>query len=82
MHEDKQPRMERSRERERPIKRFHPVYLTLLIPYAAWVWVPFYNRIDPRLFGIPFFYWWQIFGIFLTAASIYPVYLYQESRRK
>ena len=82
MYEDKPPRTERSRERERPIKRFHPVYLTLLIPYAAWVWVPFYNRIEPSLFGIPFFYWWQIFGIFLTAASIYPVYLYQESRRK
>jgi len=81
MYEDKPPRMERSRERERPIKRFHPVYLTLLIPYAAWVWVPFYNRIEPSLFGIPFFYWWQIFGIFLTAACIYPVYLYQESRK-
>ena len=46
------------------------------------MWVPFYNRIEPSLFGVPFFYWWQIFGIFLTAASIYPVYLYQESRRK
>jgi len=62
--------------------KFHPVYLCLLVPYAAWVWVPFYNRVEPSLFGIPFFYWWQIFGIFLTAASIYPVYLYQESRRK
>ena len=38
--------------------------------------------VESSLFGIPFFYWWQIFGIFLTAASIYPVYLYQESRRK
>ncbi len=51
------------------MKKFHPVYLFLLIPYAAWAWVPFYNRIEPALFGIPFFYWWQIFGIFLTAAS-------------
>ena len=81
MYEDKPPRTERSRERERPIKRFHPVYLTLLIPYAAWVWVPFYNRIEPSLFGIPFFYWWQIFGIFLTAACIYPVYRYQEGQK-
>ena len=54
----------------------------MLIPYAAWVWVPFYNRIEPSLFGIPFFYWWQIFGIFLTAACITPVYFYQEGRRK
>jgi len=41
--------------------------------------VPFYNRIEPSLFGIPFFYWWQVFGIFLTAACIYPVYLYQRA---
>jgi len=39
MFEDKPPRTKRSRERERPLKRFHPVYLTLLIPYAAWIWV-------------------------------------------
>ena len=34
------------------------------------------------LFGIPFFYWWQIFGIVLTAACILPVYLHQESARR
>ena len=61
--------------------KFHPVYLFLLIPYAAWVCVPFHNRAEPALFAIPFFYWWQIFGIFLTVASILPVYLYEERRK-
>ena len=69
------------KKRTYALKRFHPVYLFLVIPYAAWAWVPFYNRIQPELFGIPFFYWWQIFGIFLTAACIYPVYLHQERRK-
>ena len=64
------------------MRKFHPVYLLLAIPYALWVWVPFYNRINPRLAGIPFFYWWQIAGIFVTALCILPVYLVQESRRK
>ncbi len=41
------------------------------------MWVPFYNRSEPALFGIPFFYWWQIFGIFLTVGSILPVYLHR-----
>jgi hypothetical protein len=54
----------------------------LLVPYAAWVWVPFYNRVEPQLAGIPFFYWWQIAGIFLTALCILPVYLHEEGRRK
>ena len=70
MFEDKPPR-----------RRFHPVYLILLVPFAAWAWVPFYNRIEPQLFGIPFFYWWQIFGILLTSACIVPVFLHEERRR-
>ena len=37
----------------------HPVYLLLIVPFIALLWVPFYNRIEPQLFGIPFFYWYQ-----------------------
>lgn len=70
MYQDKPPR-----------RGFHPVYLFLLVPYAAWIWPPFYNRVEPQLLGIPFFYWWQIAGIFLTAISIVPVYLWQERGR-
>ena len=34
---------------DKPTRRgFHPVYLLLLVPYVALLWVPFYNRIDPR----------------------------------
>jgi len=66
---------------DKPRRKFHPVYLLLAIPYLAFAWVPFYDRIDPRLFGIPFFYWWQIAWIVLTALCILPVYRYQETRR-
>ena len=67
---------------QKPRGKFHPVYLILLIPYVAFGWVPFYNRVDPQLFGIPFFYWWQIVWIVGTALSIVPVYRYEESRNK
>ena len=63
-------------------RKFHPVYLMLLVPYVAFFWVPFYNRIEPQLLGIPFFYWWQILWVVLTAACIVPVYLHQEGRGK
>jgi hypothetical protein len=33
----------------------------------ALVWPPLYNRIEPRLFGVPFFYAWQTLWIALTA---------------
>ncbi len=61
-------------------RRFHPVYLMLLVPYVAFFCVPFYNRITPELFGIPFFYWWQILWVVLTAVCIVPVYLHQQGR--
>lgn len=44
--------------------------LLLLIPFVALLWVPFYNRIDPVLFGIPFFYWYQFVWVFLTSLII------------
>ena len=32
-------------------------YLLLILPCVVSVWVPFYNRLEPTLLGIPFFYW-------------------------
>ncbi|MGH8399731.1 MAG: DUF3311 domain-containing protein, partial [Gammaproteobacteria bacterium] len=40
----------------------------LLIPFIGILWVPFYNRIDPALFGIPFFYWFQFVWIVVSGA--------------
>jgi uncharacterized membrane protein len=70
MYEDKAPR-----------RKFSAVYLFLLIPYGAFAWVPFYNRVAPEIFGIPFFYWWQMLWIILTAVCILPVYLWQQRRQ-
>ncbi|HET6655498.1 MAG TPA: DUF3311 domain-containing protein [Gammaproteobacteria bacterium] len=44
-------------------------YLGLLIIFAGAMWVPFYNRIEPRLFGIPFFYWFQFGWVIVTAIA-------------
>ena len=58
-----------------------PLHLLLLIPYAAMMWVPSYNRIEPELAGIPFFYWYQMLWIVLGVAVMLPVY-FREERRK
>ena len=71
MYEDKPPR-----------GKFHPVYLFLVIPFACLLWVPLYNRIEPTLFGIPFFYWYQMLWTALGALCIVPVYFHEERRRK
>jgi hypothetical protein len=41
--------------------------LLLLIPFIALLWPPFYNFKSPELLGIPFFYWFQLLWIFITA---------------
>ena len=59
-------------------RRFRAIYLLLLIPYLAMLWVPYYNRVEPMLAGIPFFYWYQMLWIALGAAVLIPVYLIDE----
>jgi len=44
--------------------------LLLLIPFVALLWVPIYNRIEPTLFNIPFFYWYQFAWVILTSLII------------
>jgi hypothetical protein len=51
----------------------------LLIPFLI-VWVPFYNRIEPQLFGFPFFYWFQLGWIFVSMIITAGVYYATEAR--
>lgn len=55
--------------------RFRPaaarvvVGLLFLVIAAVALWVPLYNRAEPSLFGIPFFYWFQTVWILAAAAA-------------
>ncbi|HEY7706846.1 MAG TPA: DUF3311 domain-containing protein [Gaiellaceae bacterium] len=54
--------------------RFSPWNLLLLVPLLAVLFPGFYNSDDPRLFEIPFFYWYQLAAIALGVACTYVVY--------
>ena len=56
-------------------------YLLLLLPFAGLLWVPFYNRMEPAFFGIPFFYWYQILWIVLGSLTTGVVLAVTEDRR-
>ncbi len=43
-------------------------YLLLLVVVVVALSVPLYNRDEPRLIGIPFFYWFQFAWIAVSAA--------------
>jgi Protein of unknown function (DUF3311) len=51
-----------------------PWYGLLLVPFVGMLWVPFYNALDPRLGGVPFFYWYQFAFIGVGAALTAIVY--------
>jgi hypothetical protein len=53
-------------------------YLLLLIQIIMVIWPPFYNRIDPVLAGIPFFYWYQLLCVIVGAILTAIVYFATE----
>ena len=54
--------------------------LLLIVPFIGTLWVPFYNRVDPTLGGIPFFYWYQFLWIPIGAGI--TAYAYFATRKK
>ena len=49
--------------------------LLFIIPVVVVMWVPFYNRTEPSLGGVPFFYWYQLAWVLIGAALVLVVYL-------
>jgi len=47
----------------------------LLLPLVVALWPPLYNRRSPQLFGIPFFYWYQLAIISVGVGCTLVVYL-------
>jgi hypothetical protein len=49
--------------------------LLFAIPVLVILWVPFYNRTEPALGGVPFFYWYQLSWVLIGAVVVLTVYL-------
>lgn len=54
------------------------IRILLIIPFVAMLWVPFYNRTEPTLWSFPFFYWYQLGWILISAVVIGLVYLVEH----
>ncbi|GGM34160.1 DUF3311 domain-containing protein [Dactylosporangium sucinum] len=57
---------------ERSNRKWHAL---LVVPTVAPLLVPLYNRADPTLWGVPFFYWYQLACAVLAIVVISVVYL-------
>ncbi len=51
------------------------VGIAVLVPLVALLWVGSYAKKAPELFGFPFFYWYQLLWVFVTAALTLVAYL-------
>jgi hypothetical protein len=49
-------------------------YLLPALPFLGLLYPPLNSREDPTLFGFPFFYWYQLLWVPVTAALTYFVY--------
>jgi len=50
------------------------VAVLLAIPVLALLIVPIYAKDGPRLWGFPFFYWYQFLWVFLASGFTYAAY--------
>ena len=46
----------------------------LLAPFVAVMWVPFFNLVNPEVWGIPFFFWYQFLWVVTSAVVTALVY--------
>jgi hypothetical protein len=68
-----------TRRATRPVRRW--AYVLLVVPFVGTLWVSTYAKSTPRLFGFPFFYWYQFAWVIAGAAITALVYLVTTPRR-
>jgi Protein of unknown function (DUF3311) len=54
-------------------------YLLFVVLFFVALWVPLYNRVEPTLLGMPFFYWFQLVLILVGAVVTAIVYFATEA---
>jgi len=65
-----------------PARRNRSWYWLLIVPTVAPLLTPLYNRTTPVLWGIPFFYWYQLGCAVLAIVVIAVVHLATRPRRE
>ena len=62
-----------------PRRRPRFVLLLLLVPLVAVLVPEFYNFSNPRIGGMPFFYWWQL--LWIAGVAVCTGIVYFATRR-
>lgn len=69
-----------------PRWRLSPTKIVVVVILGAAIVVPLlvgtYARVEPRLFGFPFFFWYQLGWVFLAAVACAVSYLLLGAERR
>jgi uncharacterized membrane protein YhdT len=75
-----QPWVQVVQVRQMPTRRRGLNWL-MLIPVVMALLVPLYNRDEPRLFALPFFYWYQLACVALAIVLVTFIYVMTKGRK-
>ena len=56
------------------------IRILFLIVFIISLWVPAFNRVQPTLFGFPFFYWYQILVVLISSALMWIVFKVEDKK--
>jgi hypothetical protein len=62
----------------RPVRVVVWARLLLILPFIAMLWVSSYDRVEPMIGGVPFFYWYQLGWVIVGALIIAFIYLVER----
>lgn len=65
-------------DEHKPVRAVAWARMLLLLPFVAVLWVPSYDSLEPMLWGVPFFYWYQLLWVLLSAAVVTVVYVVER----
>jgi hypothetical protein len=65
---------QRTDQPSEPQRRWSWWYLLFVIQFVAVLWPPFYNKAEPTLIGMPFFYWYQLLCVIIGGVLTAIVY--------
>jgi uncharacterized protein DUF3311 len=69
----------RREQARRGVRGLGPWHLLLVVPFIGMLWVPFYDSLEPRVGGVPYFYWYQFLWIVIGAVITAVVYFATRS---
>ncbi|WEY96525.1 DUF3311 domain-containing protein [Bacillus subtilis] len=54
------------------------IVILILLPFVQLVLLPLVNRIEPIMFGLPFFHFWLLLWIIVTPLCSFGIYQMQK----